>query len=146
MPFEAKDFHEFALWSVEKRTDEASFRTAVNRVYYAAHLLAVEKAQSKKSFVPKGTGEDHFGVIRALRPGATSQIANRLADLLERRFHVDYHLKTTDDVAGSCKHCEKFRQAPSSGVAVGRDLWEEAKVLADELLRRSKRCRRWNRV
>lgn len=73
MPFTAKDFYQLALWIVEQKADEASFRTAISRAYYAAHLLAIEKAQEKKGLKPKGTGDDPMGVIRALNTRSNEQ-------------------------------------------------------------------------
>jgi hypothetical protein len=137
VPFTAKDFYQLALWIVEQKADEASFRTAIGRAYYATHLLAVEKAQEKKGFQPKGTGDDHMGVIRALNLGTTNKIANRLRNLLELRQHADYHLKTSDDVLSTCPYCGKLRRPLSTSVVeVTQELWEAAKDDAEELLRR----------
>lgn len=58
MPFDAKGFYDLALWLVQQRTDEASLRTAISRVYYAAHLLAVQRL-IQKGWEAKGTGDDY---------------------------------------------------------------------------------------
>jgi len=95
VPFAATDFHTLALWLIQNRTDEASLRTAISRVYYAGHLLAVQRLMTR-GWEPKGTGEDHRGVIRELRRGRTRHLADKLTLLLELREHADYHLEAAD--------------------------------------------------
>ena len=134
MSFEAKDFYELALWLATTKKDEASFRSAISRAYYAAHLLAVEKAQSRKRFAPKGTGDDHMGVIRALNLGKTNTIATRLVKLLARRTHADYHLKTSDDIQEVCDYCKELRRISASHVGVDQSFWEQAKADTEKIL------------
>lgn len=62
MPFLAKDFYDLALWLVQQRTDEVSLRTAISRVYYAGHLLAVQRLM-QKGWEPRGGGEDQGSTV-----------------------------------------------------------------------------------
>jgi uncharacterized protein (UPF0332 family) len=109
VPFAPNDFHTLAIWLSQQRpNDEASLRTAVSRVYYAGHLLAVQRLM-QKGWKPKGTGADHRGVIRELRARRTRNLGDRLEQLLILREHADYHLEVTDTVRNrDCKYCKQF--------------------------------------
>lgn len=133
MPFDARDFSSLASWLVENRADEASFRTAISRVYYAAHLLAVRKP--KNNWTPAGTGADHRGVIRSLNRGNTMRLASLLEQLLELREHADYHVEAVGTVFNQgCRFCKKIRESSlQSEQAVNLTHWEEAKKVRDRL-------------
>ena len=96
MPFDAAEFNSLALWLIDQRTDESSLRTAISRVYYAGHLLAVQGLKRKKGWEPKGTGENHRGVILELRAGTTRGLSDRLNQLRMLREHADYHLDASE--------------------------------------------------
>ena len=136
MPFAPKDFYTLALRLSQQRTDEASLRTAISRVYYAAHLLAVERLV-QKGWEPKGTGDDHMGVFRRLNRGATRHLAVKLRALLELREHADYHLEATDTVRNrDCKYCKQIRESSSSTEpVVNSKHWEEVQEIGQTLLR-----------
>jgi len=135
VPFAPKDFHTLALWLSQQRTDEASLRTAISRVYYAAHLLAVERLV-QRGWEPKGTGDDHMGVFRRLDRGATRHLAVKLRTLLELREHADYHLEATDTVRNQyCKYCKQIREsAPSAESVVNLNHWAEVQEVSQNLL------------
>jgi len=135
VPFAPKDFHTLALWLSQQRTDEASLRTAISRVYYAAHLLAVERLV-QRGWEPKGTGDDHMGVFRRLDRGATRHLAVKLRTLLELREHADYHLEATDTVRNrDCKYCKQVRDSsPPTALVVNWQHWEEGQEVSQNLL------------
>jgi len=111
LTFNPTDFYELARWIVDQRDDESSLRTAISRVYYAAHLIALEKLV-QMSWTPKGGGEDHSGVIRELRTRKFRQLGDRLKLLLELREHADYHLEATETVRNQyCSFCKKIRDS-----------------------------------
>jgi hypothetical protein len=133
VPFDARDLSSLASWLTEQRTDEASIRTAISRVYYAAHLLVVRKP--KNNWVPTGTGADHRGVIRALNRGATTRLASLLEQLLELREHADYHVEATDTVFNrGCRFCKKIAASSSQREqVVDLSHWEEVKKISARL-------------
>jgi hypothetical protein len=135
VPFAPQDFHTFALWLSQHRTDEASLRTAISRAYYAGHLLAVQRLM-QRGWEPKGTGDDHRGVIRALRRGKTRHLADRLALLLEFREHADYHLEATDTIRNQhCSLCKKMRESSlPDALVVNWHHWEEVQAVSQNLL------------
>jgi hypothetical protein len=125
--FDAQHFNELAHWITDQRDDEASLRTAINRVYYAAHLLAREKLISRGELVPKGTGDDHWQVIKTLRPGKTRGLADMLDELRRLRQHADYHLNPDETAANEgCRHCKKVREASGSFPLVNQTHWNDA--------------------
>lgn len=133
MPFDARDFSSLASWLTEQRTDEATIRTAISRVYYAAHLLAVRKP--KNNWVPTGTGADHRGVIRSLNRGGTTRLASFLEQPLELREHADYHVEAADTVFNQgCRFCKKIRDSLSQlEQVVTLSHWEEVKKISERL-------------
>src|SRR5713226_6790753 len=97
MIFDPDEFQRLAEWLAVQRGDEAGLRTAISRLYYAAHLTATRRASLKGWFIPTGRGGDHGGVIRALANRGWRDRAGQLRRLLELREHADYHL---DSAAG----------------------------------------------
>lgn len=134
MPFTARDFYDLALWLVQQRTDEVSLRTAISRVYYAGHLLAVQRLM-RKGWEPRGAGEDHGRVLQELRSRRTRNLAGMLDQLREFRDHADYHLDTSDTVRNQrCKLCKQLRELlTTSEPVVNRNHWEEAKEVSERL-------------
>jgi len=66
-----------------------------------------------KSWQPKGTGDDHRGVIRELRNRRTRNLADKLGLLLEFREHADYHLEASDTILDQyCKFSGGFENHP----------------------------------
>ena len=131
MPFDAKSFYDLAIWLVNQKPDESSLRTAIGRVYFAGHLLAMQKLVYK-GWVPKGSGEDHGGVIRELRKGKTTGLSVRLNHLRMLREHADYHLGSG---AEDCELCQKSRQSsPASDQEVTTDHWSDAKETGERCL------------
>ena len=134
MPFAAKDFHTLAIWLIQQNTNEASLRTAISRVYYASHLLAVERLVLK-GWNPTGSGQDHTGVIRRLNQGRTRHLANKLRKLYELRQHADYHIEATDTVRNqNCQFCAQIRRALPAEEVVNGSHWEEVQAISQDLL------------
>lgn len=135
MPFTARDFYDLALWLVQQRVDEVSLRTAISRVYYAGHLLAVQRLM-QKGWEPRGGGEDHGRVLQELRSRRTRNLAGMLDQLRELREHADYHLDASDTVLNQrCKLCRQLRELlATSEPVVNRNHWEEAKEVSERLI------------
>lgn len=86
-------FYDLACATAECRGEEAYLRSAISRMYFANHLLAVMKAAQKfAGFEALSKGEDHGHVIRAFRVGKTRGLAELLQGLRDRRNHADYHI------------------------------------------------------
>ena len=88
--------------------EDASYRTAISRAYYAAFHLAMDFAVENECFVPTGSGDDHWAVrSHFLNSGERTRqrIGNRLTQLLGKRRLADY-----DRSMGS----QVYKQAGSS--------------------------------
>ncbi len=99
MSFDWIDFLELAI-KLQASPDllgseEASYRTAVSRAYYAAFHLALAFATSK-GYAPSHSGNDHRGVPAYFRSGggASGRLRMRIAMNLDRirdgRRRADY--------------------------------------------------------
>jgi hypothetical protein len=100
-----RDFLELGV-DLARRQSLAEIRTGVSRIYYANHLLAVARATSQWGYQPRGSGDDHRGVIRFMkyeRRGKFQSPAQKLLGLLEARAHADYHMSKTPDM--NCVYC-----------------------------------------
>jgi uncharacterized protein (UPF0332 family) len=129
--FDAYEFHTLANWLVANQTNEASLRTAISRMYYAAHLLARERLITKRNWSPTGGGADHSGVINALRRGRTSQLSYNLRELLRLREHADYHLEAMDTALNQqCLHCQKVRESAAGTPVVNKSHWDNVHELS----------------
>jgi hypothetical protein len=134
MSFDPLNFNEFALWLVSVRTDEASLRSAISRVYYSGHLLAVQRLM-EKGWEPTGRGEDHGKVIFELKKRNKRNLSDALFALREFREHADYHREALESVLNrNCPHCEIARRAPSPDPNVTAAQWESAKQVGARLL------------
>lgn len=126
MAFDPDEFERLADWLMSQRTDEASLRTSISRLYYSAHLVATHRAFAKGWFSPTGRGEDHRGVIRALTSHGQRARAGQLRRLLELREHADYHLDCASGPFNpDCNICEEMRGASATEAVVSKH-WEEA--------------------
>ncbi|MEK7396088.1 MAG: hypothetical protein AAB116_04030 [Candidatus Poribacteria bacterium] len=77
-------------------TQEAAYRSAVSRAYYAAFCHSREYARSNYGFVPTGTGEDHRLVRDVFRRRGISEISDRLKALHQWRKMCDYDNKVNN--------------------------------------------------
>jgi len=113
--FDAQEFMGLAITVASSEPNEAGYRTAINRAYYACHLVGRDSTAKKGWFEPKHTYEDHSGLLRALQDHDVPW-RPKLRDLRELREHADYHT-----------HLE-----------VNRATWERAKLIAQDILPRLK--------
>jgi hypothetical protein len=80
-------FHQADKWYKEEPSnDQAHWRSIVSRGYYAAFLVAREKARITN------TGQVHQQTADYYLSGGRSSVGNRLADLRVRRNEADYEL------------------------------------------------------
>jgi len=133
LTFNPKNFYELAQWLVDQRKDESSLRTAISRVYYAAHLIALEKLV-QKNWTPKGKGEDHGGVIHELRIRKFRQLGDRLNHLRDLREHADYHLEASLTVRNQyCSFCRKIRDSSNqTAQIVSSNHWDEVSFIGNK--------------
>src|SRR4030042_6376150 len=106
--FDAKEFHTLGIKIAEAYVNEAGYRTAISRAYYACHLVGVDATNNKGWFKPKYTGDDHSGLWRSLREHKQYPAADKLRELLALREHADYHV--TNCPKGKCTHCDSVKQ------------------------------------
>lgn len=134
LAFNPKDFYELAYWLVNQRQDESTLRTAISRVYYSAHLIALERLV-RKNWTPKGTGDDHRGVIRELRTRRFRLHGDYLYRLLELREHADYHLEASETTRNKdCSVCKEIRQSTSPAENANTRHWEEVVSISQRCL------------
>lgn len=134
MAFDPDDFQRLADWLAAQRTDEASVRTSISRLYYSAHLIATHRAFMKGWFLPTGRGGDHGAVIRALRNKIGRVRADQLERLRELRDHADYHLDCAQGPFNDdCEICEELRES-SASEAVTSKQWQEASEIGARFL------------
>jgi hypothetical protein len=77
-------------------SQEAAFRCAVSRAYYAAFCHARNYARDHQGFRPTGGPQDHRLVREHFRQRGQANVARRLDQLRQWRNACDY-----DDVVGS---------------------------------------------
>jgi len=77
-----------------ERSEPASVRAGVSRLYYANHLHAVETIVPKYSIQLQGRGDDHGAIIAWLkkRGGRMKLWGELLSKLRTYREHADYHV------------------------------------------------------
>jgi len=127
LTFNPADFYSLSQWLVGTRTDESALRTAIGRAYYTVHLSAVEKAKVSRGYQPKGAGDEHGAIIRHLKVGRTTSLANQIEFLRMLREHADYHV-TFDStiVPRQCDLCAKATKASAPAPSVTIADWNNA--------------------
>jgi hypothetical protein len=101
---------------------EEYLRSAISRVYFANHLLAINRARKFAGFSTDGNADDPARVIRILKQGRARRFGELLGGLRERRNHADYHTETPSE---DCPHCR-------DGVTVKTTDWEECLAEAEK--------------
>ena len=130
MAFDAHEFRTLAEWLVANQPHEASLRTAISRIYYAAHLLARESLRTKHGWEPTGRGDDHSAVIRELRRGKTTSLGFNINELRRLREHADYHLESIDTIVNrDCRHCQNVRKSAPGAPVVDESHWQNVQEL-----------------
>ena len=136
MAFDPKNFYTIAQWLVGQNKDEAGLRTAISRVYYAAHHIAATRLVQKGSWTPQGFAADHGGVINALKQGRLRQRGDELEALRILREHSDYHLDASITIENQerCSHCKKIRTSSSPTDVVTNEHWKEVTTIASRCI------------
>ena len=136
MAFDPKNFYTLAQWLVGQKNDEPSLRTAISRVYYAAHHIAASRLVQKGSWAPRGFGDDHRSVINTLKRGKLTQRGAELEALLTLREHADYHLDASITIGNQnwCPHCKKIRSSSSPSDVVTNEHWKEVATIAGKCI------------
>ncbi|MDP2601157.1 MAG: hypothetical protein Q8S00_00975 [Deltaproteobacteria bacterium] len=136
MAFDPKNFYTIAQWLVGQNKDEAGLRTAISRVYYAAHHIAATRLVQKGSWTPQGFAADHGGVIDALKQGRLRQRGDELEALRILREHSDYHLDASITIGNQerCSHCKKIRTSSSPTDVVTNEHWKEVTTIASRCI------------
>jgi len=130
--FDAEEFLELSKRLVCHEPNEAGYRTAINRAYYACHLIGCESTAKKGWFTPQYNGRDHAGLWRTLKGKNTW--GYKLQVLYELREHADYHIDTSQQSSiCSCSYCDDSK---SKTALVDKNIWIIARDIANDLLPR----------
>ena len=127
--FDGKGFYHLGVTIAEEHANEAGYRTAIGRVYYACFLVGLNATKRKGWFQPKNGAGDHSGLSRALRDKGKEQIAHKLIELYRLREHADYHTEICP--TGECSCCDKVCE---SNNLVDYKTWQKAQIIADNIL------------
>ena len=97
--------------------EEAAYRSAASRAYYAAHKSAIDLG-TRETYVLKNSGADHMGIIKYFRQHSVNtrirqKIATDLNRLRQNRSKADYK--------PVCPGNDPRRLAQAS-VAIGRNV------------------------
>jgi hypothetical protein len=129
--FDAREFYEISLKIAEAFQNEAGYRTAIGRAYYACHLIGIEATSMKGWYKPAYNRGDHFGLCNAIKNQGKilKQAESKLRALIELREHADYHVKNRSEQG--CQYCrEKSNAAP----LVNEQTWDLARSIASDIL------------
>jgi hypothetical protein len=127
MPFDPETFNKVARVIMASSPDEAKIRTAIGRLYYAAHLTARE-GLANRGWKPIGQGADHREVIQKLSAmSGHKKDADKLEYLKQLREHADYHLEVTKSALNqACGLCRDIRKRGLAANPVTLWHWQEA--------------------
>ena len=93
LPFNAQDFLALAdQLANDPAGDEAKYRSALSRAYYALFLYARESLIARGVMVSSFSGTDHGLVIQTLRASSQGD-ADQLGKLRNKRNRADYNLQ-----------------------------------------------------
>ena len=130
--FNAQEFLQLGLRLVGYEPNEAGYRTAINRAYYACHLIGCDSTARKGWFTPEYNANDHSGLMRVLR--RNTNLGHKLRDLYELRVHADYHIDPKQQpLDNSCSYCTGKTNATH---LVDKDTWARARYIANDILPR----------
>jgi len=130
--FNAEEFLKLALNLVNYEPNEAGYRTAINRAYYACHLIGCESTARKGWFTPKHKPDDHSGVCRALKK--YTPWGDKLRTLIELREHADYHIDPRQQSPDNrCSYCDGKTDTTA---LVDENTWIIARDIANYILPR----------
>lgn len=127
--FDAKEFFQLSIRIVGSEPNEAGYRTAINRAYYACHLVGCVSVAKKGWFRRTYGPRDHHNLYKALEQHTSW--GSQLRSLYELREHADYHIGNGNEGSGNdCPYCR------NNSCSVDKDTWERAKVIAGYVLPR----------
>lgn len=130
MPFDWREYLNLAQ-SLQSHTggsfsQEAAFRCAVSRAYYAAFCHARNFARDKQSFKPSYNTQDHSAVRRHFRKNNRQDIARILDGLKDWREICDYEdtvsnieVRLKNAIKASNKIFIKIHYSPDSSTSGG---------------------------
>jgi len=127
--FDEKEFYDLGVKIARAYADEAGYRTAIGRVYYACYLIGAKATKNKGWFSPKYSAADHSALRRALKAQAKDALADKLLELYRLREHADYHVENCP--GGECQYCDCV--APNEDL-VGNQTWLRAETIAKYIL------------
>jgi hypothetical protein len=129
--FDEKEFYDLGVKIASAYDNEAGYRTAIGRVYYACYLTGAKATKNKGWFSPKYSVADHSALRRALKDKAQDPLADKLLELYILREHADYHVENRPE--GECKYCDCVA---SDEDLVGAQTWLRAETIARNILPR----------
>jgi len=130
--FNAQELLQLGLRLVSYEPNEAGYRTAINRAYYACHLIGRESTARKGWFNPEYTGRDHRGLWEALKQHTLWW--NKLQVLYELREHADYHIDPSQQSPNnSCPYCNS---GTDTTALVDENTWAIARDIANDIFPR----------
>ena len=130
--FNAQEFLQLGLRLVSYEPNEAGYRTAINRAYYACFLIRRESATRKGWLIPSYRGDDHSGLRRAL--DKVPNLSDKLLDLYQLREHADYHIDLTQQPPDNrCSYCDGKNDTTT---LVDENTWIRARDIANDILPR----------
>ena len=130
--FNAQEFFQLGLRLASCEPNEAGYRTAINRAYYACHLIGCESTARKGWFTPQYTFRDHRGLWQALKQHTPWW--NKLRVLYELREHADYHVDPTQQPPNNvCSYCDGKTDTTA---LVDENTWIIARDIANDILPR----------
>lgn len=112
MAFDWKEYFNLALslqGKTKKYTQQASFRSAVSRAYYAAFCYSRNYARDEHGFEPAYTSDDHYSVREHFQDWQMVNITNSLLQLRQWRNDCDYE-DTISNVSRLCTDAIKQAQ------------------------------------
>jgi hypothetical protein len=94
MAFDWKDYVDLSRFLQQQaphaENQEAFFRTAISRAYYAAFCHVRNHEHRQSGFTPRNDGDDHGRLREHLKKGKMAGIGKRLQRLREWRNECDY--------------------------------------------------------
>lgn len=105
MNFDWREYEKAAQWIYDNATvsncsEEACYRTAISRAYYAAFHGVMDYAVERENFPKKKGGDDHTGLLRHFKKYGTGPrriIYIALDRLHDNRLQADYDNELTGD-------------------------------------------------
>lgn len=125
--FDAKEFYDLSIKIANTYANQAGYRTAIGRAYYACHLVGVSATRNKGWFHPTYRATDHSGLCRKLKERGRNDIGDKLSELSRLREHADYHIESQ----GECLYCDNV---PPDGDLVDTQTWQIAVTIAKNIL------------